>query len=113
MQCIATPLSDIDLRLLKAYAEHDVDALRAFDGQLAFTRLGVLTERGFTKRTKRGVLVTPEGLAVLLGSVPAQLMRMASPPAETSAATPDAATRRSKARRTSAARSSRRSRATS
>lgn len=113
MQCIATPLSDIDVRLLKAYAEHDVDALRSFDGQLAFVRLGVLTERGFVKRTKRGVLVTPEGLAALTDAVPAQFMRTASQSAVPSPATQDAPTHRSAARRTSAAPSSRRRRAAS
>lgn len=105
MQCIATPITPPELRTLRAYVERDTDTLTTCDP----ATLDSLVGRGFAQRTKRGVLVTPEGLAAVLDVVPARIMRTASQSADHEPVSPDAATRRSKARRKSAAPSARQS----
>lgn len=109
MHCVATPLTPPELRTLRAYVERDTDTLVTCDP----ATLDGLVERGFAQRTKRGVLVTPDGLAAVLDVVPASVMRTASQSADHEPVTPDAPKPRSKARRTSAVPSSRRSRAAS
>jgi hypothetical protein len=102
--CLAEPLTAPELRMLQAYAEGDATTVASLDPW----PLQPLADRGYVRRTKRGVLVTPEGLAALLDVVPAAIMRTASPVADLAAETPDAATRQSTAERTSVGSSSRR-----
>lgn len=73
----------------------------------------MLVARGFIVRTKRGVAVTPDGLAAVLGEVPIEALKTATPVAEDAAVRRDVPTRPSRAPRTSAARSARRDRAPS
>jgi hypothetical protein len=108
--CIADPLSLAEATVLRAYAEQTppaaVDPHERAEVALATQ---ALIERGMLVRVDRGILVTPEGLALALDA--AGVMRMASPPGGSSAGRPGAATRPSKAPRTSAGSSSRRAQA--
>jgi len=92
-----------ELRMLQAYAEGDAGTVASLDPW----PLGPLAERGYLHRTKRGVLVTPEGLAALLDVVPADVMRTAAPSEGSAAASQGAPKRRSRVPRRSAGSSSR------
>lgn len=109
---IVAPLSTLESTVLRAYVEQAIPSLPPGDlGPWAMATQR-LAERGMVVRTKRGIVTSPEGLAAVLDSVPVEVMKRAAPPEEEQAS-PDAATRPSKARRTSAAPSARRGRARS
>ena len=113
---IVAPFSVVEVRVLKAYVEADADVVRAVADEGGAAKLAwheateSLVARGALQHSDRGVFVTPEGAAALLDVMPIEVMRTASPTAETPAPTRGASTRPSKARRTSAGSSSRRSR---
>lgn len=123
---IVEPLSDVEIMVLRAYAEPEEAMIRRVSEQgnpnqkLAWHEAAeALVERGALLRTKRGLLVTPEGAAALLDAVPIQafetfverewIMGRTVIPAQVAASTTDrdAASGPSRAPRRSAARSSR------
>ena len=114
---IVEPLSRAELVVLRAYVEADETMIQRVNEQGGQTKLkwhattDALVERGALLRSKRGILVTPEGAAALLDVVPIDVMRTASPTEETGPE--DAPSVPSTGPHTSAARSSRRSRGAS
>ena len=67
---IAAPLSHVEARVLRAYVERDTNSLSAVRGAEAAAWAEatlMLQARGFLRAHKRGMLVTPEGLAASLG----------------------------------------------
>src|SRR5208337_1194737 len=126
---IVEPLSDVEIMVLRAYAEPEEAMIRRVSKQgnpsqkLAWHEASeALVERGALLRTKRGLLVTPEGAAALLDAVPVQafetfverdwIMGNTVAPALVAVSTSgrDAASGPSRGPRRSGARSSRRSR---
>jgi len=129
---IIEPLSDVEIMVLRAYAEQEEVMIRRVSEEgnpsqkLAWHAASeALVERGALLRTKRGLLVTPEGAAALLDAVPIQafetfverdwIMGKTAVPAQAAASTTgqDAANGPSRGPRRSGARSSRRSRGAS
>jgi len=116
--CVVDAISEIEIRVLRAYVEQDTAVVRAVSDVGGAAKLAwheateALIARGALLRTDRGVLVTPEGAAALLDVVPIEVIGTASLTAETAAAPPGDASRRSTAPRRSAGSSSRRARAT-
>lgn len=67
--CVVEPLPAAEARVLRMYVEGEKAAFAAIDGRLAMAWCGIvdaLIARGFLRKHKRGMLVTPEGLAAVL-----------------------------------------------
>lgn len=86
---LAEPLSETEAEVLRAYAQSDDKLIgevtaKASARKYAWAKaIQSLTRRGFLQQVDRGMLVTPEGLAALLDSVPIEVMRTASQSAAT------------------------------
>ena len=102
MLLVAT-LSLIEITVLRAYATAALPIDTAPHERVEWaTATQALIERGMLARVQRGILVTPEGLAAVLDTVPVSLMQTPSPVGATSAVRQGAPTRPSRAKRTSA-----------
>jgi ribosomal protein S19E (S16A) len=81
---LAEPLSEIEAEVLRAYAQSDDKLIAEVTAKQSARKyawakaIQSLTRRGFIQQVDRGMLVTPEGLASLLDSVPIEVMRTAS-----------------------------------
>jgi ribosomal protein S19E (S16A) len=81
---IVEPLTETETAVLKAYAERDSEKLSEVDASEGEPRVAwaiasqALVRKGFLVKHERGMLVSPEGLAALLDTVPVEVMRTAS-----------------------------------
>lgn len=81
---LAEPLSETEAEVLRAYAQSDEKLIGEVTAKQSARKyawakaIQSLTRRGFIQQVDRGMLVTPEGLAALLDSVPIEVMQTAS-----------------------------------
>jgi len=81
---LAEPLTDSEAEVLRAYAQGDSTLIESVNAKCTAQKaswgkaIASLKHRGFLQEVDRGMLMTPEGLAALLDSVPIEVMRTAS-----------------------------------
>lgn len=110
---VAQPLTIAESQVLRAYAMGAVPEPHSAAERVewAATTRGLIAVELLARVGKRGILVTPEGLAAVLSTVPVEIMRTEAPLGASAPVSRDAPTRLSRAARTSAGSSSRRDRA--
>lgn len=86
---LAEPLDSTETEVLRAYAQNDHSLIETVSAKPSARKaawgkaITSLKHRGFLHETDRGMLVTPEGLAALLDSVPIEVMQTAAQSAAT------------------------------